>query len=355
MYLISYNNKDLDDKKHILRIDGTVNRFTWFTTWNYALRCYYNDNIDYVPQPIEGSDFNCNVEFRSKQPCIATVDWGDGVVEQFPLVKPRGQSYYRIIFRSLNVEYRKNPDSHPWWFYKEDGSEYIPIPPHNYKDGRKDIERHVVVEFSSDIYYANVATTHMTQFPLVEIPSLTDFLIEYTKGISDFPEEKLAKSPNLVRLRVKYLGKVKLPYISDAIMNKTELTSLEIVGTYDFSNIETSNIRKINKLKKLQTLDVSDTELESFIKEFNDLPLLKTLRMNLSHDTLEELNKQPYFDEVDKINQSITVLDFCTGWQNGAVRTEWPNGINGKGVENLTSLSAFQQRNIRVDSLPDFF
>ena len=62
---------------------------------------------------------------RHPKPGFVDVDWGDGTKDQYPLVKISNGSY-RIVFRSLDIEYKKNPDDTVWWYKKEDGSQYIP-------------------------------------------------------------------------------------------------------------------------------------------------------------------------------------------------------------------------------------
>lgn len=75
---------------------------------------------------------------------------GDGIKEQFPMTKEQGQDNYRIIFRSLAIQHRKNPNT-TWWFRKEDGSQYVPIDNHAYADGRKDVQRVSRYTYGEDI------------------------------------------------------------------------------------------------------------------------------------------------------------------------------------------------------------
>lgn len=338
--------------KVLYRYEGTVNRFTWFTTWNYALRNYYDDDIDYIPRPILGSEYNALVEFFSRKPGVATVDWGDGIVEQFPLVKQRGNPVYRIIFRSLNVEYRKNPDSHPWWFYKEDGSEYIPVPPHHYADDRKDIQRIVTIDFSSDIYSAGIHTCRMTGFPIVEIPGIESLHVKDTSGIPTIPQERLARATKLKGIYLYSIGG-RQSTLSPAITDKVLLETLEIGNCFDFSDIENSGIRNIKNLKNLISFNNSSNMIKTYIKEYNELPNLNKLDINMGPGSLPDINDTPYF-EVDKINPSITNLSYLVGWQNGYNRVEWPDQMSGKGLENLTEFSFTFQYKIRVDIFPEF-
>ena len=86
--------------KTLYKYEASSNKFVWFTTWDRALRNYYTDDYNYVPDPVVGNPYNTFVEFRSRKPGMANVDWGDGIKEQFPMTKVQGQDNYRIIFRT---------------------------------------------------------------------------------------------------------------------------------------------------------------------------------------------------------------------------------------------------------------
>lgn len=336
--------------KKLYKYAGTVNRFTWFTTWNYALRCYYSDDIDYVPNPIINSDHNSYVVFYSRKPGIATVDWGDGIIEQYPLVKDRSGNY-KIIFRSLNIEWRKNPDSSPWWFFKEDGSQYIPVPPHHYADDRKDIKRVVSINFTSDIYNASIVICHMTEFPIVELPDIESLYIHDTKEIMDIPQEKLARATKLMSIDFYGLGGL-LTTLSEGITDKTNINDLRIGGCFDFSDIESSGIRRLSNLTKLTNLEVSKDYLYTYIKEFNDLPNLERLILIPAPMSVDHRPDKWLSLEVDKINPSLTTFTYL-GYQQGDNTMNWPD-LSGKGLENLTSLNARHSNGIQVDVLPDY-
>ena len=140
--------------KTLYKYEASSNKCVWFTTWDRALRNYYTDDYNYVPDPVVGNPYNTFVEFRSRKPGMANVDWGDGIKEQFPMTKVQGEDNYRIIFRSLAIQHKKNPNT-TWWFRKEDGSQYVPVDNHTYADGRRDVQRAVSIDFTCDIYYAN--------------------------------------------------------------------------------------------------------------------------------------------------------------------------------------------------------
>ena len=62
--------------KTLYKYEASSNKFVWFTTWDRALRNYYTDDYNYVPDPVVGNPFNTYVEFRSGKPGMANVDWG---------------------------------------------------------------------------------------------------------------------------------------------------------------------------------------------------------------------------------------------------------------------------------------
>lgn len=115
----------------------TVAFYVTFIVNEDRFPCYDGKGADYIPDPIISSDaFNRSLRFSTRKPGFVDVDWGDGSKEQFPFVKARSGSIYgqyRLMFRRRDISYRKNPDSHPWWFYKEDGHD--PSPGNPGKDG----------------------------------------------------------------------------------------------------------------------------------------------------------------------------------------------------------------------------
>ena len=61
--------------KTLYKYEASSNKFVWFTTWDRALRNYYTDDYNYVPDPVVGNPYNTFVEFRSRKPGMANVDW----------------------------------------------------------------------------------------------------------------------------------------------------------------------------------------------------------------------------------------------------------------------------------------
>lgn len=326
--------------KYIRRVPSpNINRTTIFTTFNYAFRNYYSDDINYVPEPIVNSTHNCRIQFLSYSPGNVVVDWGDGQVETFKM-RRSSNGYYIAAWRSLNIDYYKNPASTGggWGLgIDQDTGEYIrPYPNHHYVDDNKSIERNIVMTFDTDIYSASFSTTVHTKFPILEMTNLKTLSLTDNKYIMEIPYSRITKLKKLESLYLNRLGGT-LQYIPDSIFEMANLRSLTLAGVVNLSNIDSSNIRKISSLKNLTTLSLNTTMIPQYIKEFNDLPNLASLDIapNVNPDS------QPKFDEIDKINPKLTTLNFMgSGWIAGRVRTNWAEWISGKGIENIRTLSA---------------
>lgn len=318
--------------------------------------CYNGRNADYVPDPIvDSGDFNRNFNISSSKPGFVNVDWGDGTKDQYPLTK--NGSVYRIIFRSLDIEWRKNPDATTWWFRKEDGSQYVPVDNHAYADGRRDVQRTVSIDFTCDIYYVYVDACRMTSFPIVDIPDLETLIVSHTMHVNDgIPIDKLSRSKKLTYINLQNVGK-RMTGMPEAITSKTEVYYLNMFNMLDLRDIDASGIRNIKNMKKLNTLNLSSCYLDRYIKEFNDLPKLSTLYMApgpLDMWNYFDLNTVPAF-EVDKINPNIYSFTFLADWMNGEIRTGWnDDNMSGRGLEHLTSFVAAHSNSLRMDKLPDY-
>lgn len=342
--------------KTLYKYEASSNKFVWFTTWDRALKNYYSEDYNYVPRPIIGDEYNTNVEFRSRKPGMANVDWGDGVKEQYPMIKVQGQNDYRIIFRSLAVQYRKNPDT-TWWFRREDGSQYVPVDNHAYADGRKDVQRAVSIDFTCDIYYARISVCRMTSFPIVDIPDLETLIVSHTMHVNDgIPVDKLSRSKKLTYIELQNVGQ-RMTEMPEAITNKTEVYYLNMFNMLDLRDIEASGIRNIKNMKKIENLNLSSCYLDRYIKEFNDLPKLKTLSITPGPGDMWnyfDLNTIPSF-EVDKINPIITTFDFLQDWMASERRTGWnDSNMSGKGLEYIMGFSASHGNSLNMDKLPDY-
>lgn len=342
--------------KTLYKYEASSNKFVWFTTWDRALRNFYTDDYNYVPEPVVGNPYNTFVEFRSRKPGMANVDWGDGVKEQLPMTKVQGQNDYRIIFRSLAIQHRKNPNT-TWWFRKEDGSQYVPVDNHAYADGRRDVQRAVSIDFTCDVYYASIDTCKMTAFPIVDIPGLETLIVSYTMYANDgIPVDKLSRSKKLTYIDLRNVGQ-RMTEMPEAITNKTEVYYLNMFNMLDLRDIDASGIRNVKNMKKIENLNLSSCYLDRYIKEFNDLPKLKTLNITPAPSGMWnylDLNTIPSF-EVDKINPTITVFDFLNDWMASERRTGWnDDNMSGRGLEHLTGFGISHCNSLRMDKLPDY-
>lgn len=342
--------------KTLYKYEASSNKFVWFTTWDRALRNFYTDDYNYVPDPVVGNPFNTYVEFRSRKPGMANVDWGDGIKEKFPMTKVQGRDGYCIIFRSLAIQHRKNPNT-TWWFRKEDGSQYVPIDNHAYADGRRDVQRAVSIDFTCDIYYANIQVCKMTSFPIVDIPGLETLIVSHTIHANDgIPVDKLSRSKKLTYIDLQNIGQ-RMTVIPEAITSKTEVYYLNMFNMLDLRDIESSGIRNIKNMKKLNTLNLSSCYLDRYIKEFNDLPELRELRISPGPTDMWnyfDLNTVSSF-EVDKINPTITTFGFLEDWMASERRTGWnDDNMSGRGLEYITGFSAFSSNSLNMDKLPDY-
>lgn len=179
----------------------TVASYVTFIVNEDRFPCFDGKGADYIPDPIISADaFNRNLRFSTSKPGFVDVDWGDGTKDQYPLVKISGGSY-RIVFRSLDIEYKKNPDDTVWWYKKEDGSQYIPVPPHKYSDIRR---REVTMRFSNVIDGEfNMDGIVLHEFPIVNLPDITYFgVVRSVLKNGDIPYDRISKSVNLRNIQM---------------------------------------------------------------------------------------------------------------------------------------------------------
>lgn len=331
--------------RKLLKYGSPTNRITWFTTWNYAVRNYYSDDINHVPTYPEGNDHNSNVLFRADENFVATVDWGDGIIEVFSPYKNQSGEYV-LIFRALNVPQKKNPNGNMGWDTPASGYKVETIPPHHYADDRQDIQRTVVVSFNSPIKTCSFDTALMTQMPILEIPDLKSFSLTASRFIKEFKFDKLAASPNLINMTVSGIGESlsftdKTKEFPKGILEMTDLESLRLNSSLNLSDVNSSGVRGISNLKKLKSLYLGGNGIGIYLKEYNDLPELSALEMYTGRNqysgsiTIEEFCETPSFDEVDKINQNVKELWWIAGWDDGEFGDCWHESITGKGLEKL--------------------
>lgn len=341
--------------------DTNKGSITFLTKGKYAFRgVNRNDTTDDVPDPIlDGNNYNETIGFYSNAPGMCEVDWGDGNKEQFPFVKDRSESIYgryRLIFRRRDISYRKNPDSHPWWFYKEDGSEYVPAPNHAYDDGM-DKERVISMSFTNDVTKMESYRIMMVGFPILDMPSLINIIISIPgdRTITDIPKDRIMRSVNIERITLSEFGVDTLTSIPEDWNRLTKLKGLNLFNSTDFSDTEASNIRKFPSMwPNLEILHLAGGRVRLYPKEWLSFNNLKELYLSPGYATSSfDPNTCPAMDEVDKINSSLKIFSHINRWYGSVV--SWHPYMSGKGLENIESLDASHSySNIDVSNLPDY-
>lgn len=341
--------------------DTNKGSITFFTKGKYAFRgVNRNDTIDDVPDPIlDVNNYNETIGFYSNAPGMCEVDWGDGNKDQFPFVKDRSESIYgryRLMFRRRDISYRKNPDSHPWWFYKEDGSEYIPAPNHAYDDGM-DKERVISMSFTNDVTMMESYRIMMVGFPILDMPSLINIIISIPgdRTITDIPKDRIMRSVNIERITLSEFGVDTLTSIPEDWNRLTKLKGLNLSRSIDFSDTEASNIRKFPSMwPNLEILHLAGGRVRVYPREWLSFSKLRELYISpgVAMPSFDP-NTCPAMDEVDRINSSLKIFSHINRWYGSVV--SWHPYMSGKGLENIESLDASRSySNIDVSNLPDY-
>ena len=341
--------------------DTNKGSITFFTKGKYAFRgVNRNDTTDDVPDPIlDGNNYNETIGFYSNAPGMCEVDWGDGSKEQFPFVKVRSgfiYSRYRLMFRRRDISYRKNPDSHPWWFYKDDGSEYIPVPNHTYDDGM-DKERVISMSFTNDVTMMESYRIMMVGFPILDMPSLINITISIPgdRTITDIPKDRIMRSVNIERITLSEFGVDTLTSIPEDWNRLTKLKGLNLSRSIDFSDTEASNIRKLPSMwPNLEILHLAGGRVRVYPREWLSFSKLRELYISpgVAMPSFDP-NTCLAMDEVDRINSSLKIFGHINRWYGPVV--SWHPYMSGKGLENIESLDASHSySNIDVSNLPDY-
>lgn len=301
--------------------------------------CYNGKGADYVPDPVVNSgDFNRNFNISSSKPGFVNVDWGDGTKDQYPLTK--NGSVYRIIFRSLDIEWRKNPDATTWWFKKEDGSQYIPIPPHKYDSVQK---REVTMTFSnvidSDFSLDGIV---LDQFPLINLPDIS--YLNMTRSVlknGDIPYDRILNSQNVANIQ---MGSFSHPGVWDnwpeGFLKMKRLKYFGCKSVFNFADNPDSNWRRFSEWENLTIFNFNWCNIPSYDPAFNSIPATDI-------NIISDRNNIPVFDEVDKVGDNKLVVNFMA---NGS---SWKQDLVG-GKLNRIHETYCTSGTVPVDDLPDW-
>lgn len=301
--------------------------------------CYNGRGADYVPDPvIDDGDFNRNLDISSSKPGFVNVDWGDGTKEQYLLVRNGGS--YRIIFRSLDIEWRKNPDASTWWFKKEDGSQYVPIPPHKYGSIQR---REVTMKFSNvidrDFKMDGIV---LYEFPLMNMPDIS--CLRMTRSVlknGDIPYDRISKSVNLKNIQ---MGSFYHPGTwsnwPEGFLNMKDLKYFGCNDVFNFADNPDSNWRRFSEWKDLTEFNFNWCNIPSYDPAFNSIPAV-------SISIISDRNNIPVFDEVDKVGDDKAGVTFMGGGSS------WKQDLVG-GKLNKIHNTYCSSSVVPVDDLPDW-
>lgn len=301
--------------------------------------CYNGKGVDYVPDPVvDSGDFNRNFNISSSKPGFVNVDWGDGTKDQYPLTK--NGSVYRIVFRSLDIEWKKNPDATTWWFKKEDGSQYIPIPPHKYDSVQK---REVTMTFSNVIdgdFSMEGIVLH--EFPLMNLPDITYLAMVRSVLVNgSIPFDRISKSVNLRNIQMGSLSHPgKWSNWPEGFLNMKRLKYFGCNSVFDFSSDTDSNWRRMSEWKDLTDFNFNWCNIPSYIPELNSIPA-KDINIISNWDNI------PVLDEVDKVGDDKISFNFMAdgrSWKQDLVT----------GKLNKIQKTYCTSETVPVDDLPDW-
>lgn len=319
---------------------GTVASYVTFIVNEDRFPCFDGKGADYIPDPIISSNaFNRNLRFSTSKPGFVDVDWGDGTKDQYPLVKISDGSY-RIVFRSLDIEYNKNPDDTVWWYKKEDGSQYIPVPPHKYSDIRR---REVTMRFSNVINGEfNMDGIVLHEFPIVNLPDITYLaMVRSVLKNGDIPYDRISKSVNLRNIQ---MGVFIHPGVwsnwPEGFLNMKDLRFFGCNSTFNFGDDPDSNWRRFSEWKNLTDFNFNWCNIPSYDPAFNSIP---AKGINIISDR----NNIPVFDEVDKVGDNKISFYFMA---NGS---SWKQDLVA-GKLNKIQVTYCTSNVVPVDNLPDW-
>lgn len=318
----------------------TVASYVTFIVNEDRFPCYDGKGADYIPDPIiSAGAFNRSLRFSTGKPGFVDVDWGDGTKDQYPLVKISDGSY-RIVFRSLDIEYKKNPDDTVWWYKKEDGSQYIPVPPHKYSDIRR---REVTMRFSNLIDGEfNMDGIVLHEFPITNLPDITYFaVIRSVLKNGDIPYDRISKSVNLRNIQMGAFSHSGVwSNWPEGFLNMKNLRYFGCNSVFNFGDDPDSNWRRFSEWENLTDFNFNWCNIPSYDPAFNSIPAK-------SISIISNRNNIPVFDEVDKVGDDKVRVTFVGGGSS------WKQDLVG-GKLNKIQNTYCDSGTVPVDDLPDW-
>ena len=313
--------------RKLLKYEPPINRATFQVKHNWFPKNYYSDdNANFIPQPVACCSVNSAIVFTSPNYFTCIVDYGDGYTAQHSagLV---GSSYV-MVFKSLIFDSYKAPGSH----WRGDGETIVE--PHHYEDDDKSMMRTVTMTFSSPITYVSASTVILNAFPILESASLNTVAVSENKNIPSIPYDSLSRVPNLTYLDLSAAGS-RIVGFPESLWDKVNLKTLGLDNMLDCSDIESSGIRNIANLTKLQRLRLESCRIPQYLKEYNSLPNLIELTWSTGYSFGGDWSEYPKMDEVDEFHPNLTSIQ-CVSFRDGG-RTKFPVFRRGINWNNATS------------------
>lgn len=334
--------------------DTNNGTFTMFSSrGRYAFNnYYYGDNVSANPDPTQGAAYNSNIEFKSNRPGFCYVDYGDGTKGQYPFVKQRGSSTYSVIFRSLDVEWRKSPNG-TWWFRKEDGSQYVPVPNHDYGY----VGDHTIsFSFSNDVHSVSSNSLVMRSFPVLDIPGLGSLhLTGIGAGAGDIPVDRIKRSVNITHIGITDGGH-RIKSIPEEWKSLSKMRTLDLSNSCDFRDTESSNIRKLPEIfPDLTSLNLAGSMAKVYPREWLGFNNLESLTIHSCRRTEGyDPDTMISMDEVDGINPTLTKFLHLGSWYCYEDQKDWHPYMLGKGLENIKEMNFVDSWDIDLNKIPEY-
>lgn len=342
MYFISYNDES--------------NKLAMRSTGDHFPNDVYDKGVDHIPAYPEGDDANGNIRFTSYEPFMVNIDYGDGNKAQ-KIAKKRSGGDYILVLGSMNIPYYKNPNEAEWGNL-ESGGKIEAEPPHMYSDGKT--EHDITFDFTSPIISVAASKIYCDNFPVIDMPQLEVFNFTVV-GMKDteIPADRIKRIDSLKTFAMHTVldksggGNFRLKF-PVKLLGATQLTKLDLNGVCLLKGM-TEEMRSIKNLKNLENLDLScepNNGLGVYIKEFNELPKLKTFRFedggNYHYDV----------SEITEINQNLTRFYWQKGEDtlcDGTYLDNWREEFAGKGLQNIGAIDVSHGSCLPVDILPEYF
>ena len=326
--------------RKLLKYSPPVNRITWFTRFNYAIKNGYSTDVENWTPPDKSSSENTRIYFRASNYFVANVDWGDGIVEQYQSRK--SGIYYYVTFRSMRTTLA---DYGSYFSYET-------VPPHHYEDDDTNVLRTVTVTFSTNIDYISSYVNKFERFPILEFPELATLSLRSASIPEEIPFDFFKNIPKLRNLNLAASSTIRGSVMPESLFTMTELKTLTIASCFSIKDIEESGVRNISKLNNLDELDISNNGIATYLKEYNELP--KIWKFNMYEAKAFPINgiESAQFPVMEAdFNPSITDLTLYYNTNN----TAWAEHLNNYDLSHIKVIRIQYARSLPWNNMPDWF